>query len=190
MECPIMQTCVRATKPLNDQEYVYAEFTYHPNFGCTAYIQRKTQLNNLLLTPNQNPMEIKVSSVKEIDQKAAKTAVGKKRNYPKGRKTGKRRVCAYCDKGFLGRTNQKTCSPECSKKYYVQAVVKTGKKRGRPKKAQTKSNLYAPKTQKLKEPINNMHLVHAVVSSYYDAKLIMALCNTIYPKIDVKIVKL
>lgn len=196
-DCPIMQTCVRAMKPLNDSEYVYADFTYQPNFGCTAYIQRKSRLNNIYTTPKTSQMETQTTNTTDKSGEKSK----KDKNERKNHKPRTRSKCAYCKKGFLARTNQDCCSPQCSKNYYYERkkaglINKSDDapvvKRGRPRKIKNKKPIQSYSEWLSDGIVNNntKYLLHAVIESDTQANLVKALFKSALPNVEIKIVKL
>lgn len=76
------------------------------------------------------------------------------------------------------------------------------KKRGRPRKdaqpfftENIKIIKEAPqkalvKKVNLVDATSNKHFVHAIVNNYHEAKLLTALCQSVLPNIEIKIVKL
>jgi hypothetical protein len=182
-----MQTCVRSTKPIDPENYLYAEFKYHKGFGCTYYIQRNTNSNPIVEPQTQNPMPI-INPFQENDSPLQEESA-KKRTYSPIKR--KRKPCQHCNKVFLGRKAQLFCNKDCAQIYW----------RLEYKKKKSGDNLLNAQSNKLKKKINkkdaisfdsveNKHLIHAIVDSYHKAKLITALCKSIAPEIDIKIVKL
>lgn len=136
LDCPLMYSCVRSMKPLEDKGYSFARFNYDPKNGCSVYLKRVPKqsyyLQNLKnpIMEKKNEQVVQDSELKKAKTKKAKEIGGYR---PKPRQ---RKKCMNCDKGFLARENQVCCSEKCSKDYYYKRK-KEGSvtlKRGRPKK--------------------------------------------------------
>lgn len=201
LDCPIMYECVRSMKPINDQDYIYADFTYHKLTGCSGFIKR--QSSTIL-----NPSNPQISTMKNKNEPTTQEVVilPDKKSKKKKSKTVKqktRRKCLSCKRGFLAnRSNQFCCSSKCSVKNALRkaknkpnqleidlmdinpfnSTTKVSvKKRGRPKKVVSKAvskAKNAPATSK-----NGIYVMSVVINNRAEAEKYEALCKAVFPDI-------